>query len=682
MPKLSSNRRLSSSRGSTGSATSAGSSAANSENSDHPTHAGYHEDTARRAVYSSGSLPDTFRTGFSPLAAVRRTTGDYDDGSGGGGTRIGESTRLPRGLSRTRLAHTYQRFPYGMVAHRAATIMQHAVRRHQQWRAARITLVQSTVRAWKAKTLVAGRREEYFAALTVMQRNARVFLARIKAKWLRSVRRARAAQRIQSLYRGNAGRVAAAAWRAFVRKRSAATLQRAWHACKGRYRATLRRYWLDDQRFRATTIQRCWRGHHHGRLRAFKIRLWAALELQRIARGMLGRLRAWSAVVFRAAADIQRTLSRGVRGRQRAARVYEARVEKERVRRIEEDKVIARAVQQALAAVDALLDRNVGDRRERRFEKRRAGKEMRTRQRAERKRRKQMSAKERTRMRVEDVFRGYDVDHDGTSATIPLECLPALVRRLCIPLAPSEIARAAELLKAPRRRGDVSHDAAGAATAPDLTPSRVRFEDFWTLLSVELGHARFDSDEEAEEGTATSGSPSAKRRLRRRPPKRNQLQAKGSVVSEGTLSYQQTRRLQARLQAVRAFRGLVGRTHRENVERFLREDARKSAVRSARASFRERDDGRRPAFECPHCLRPFVFDYEVPRHQEAMQPDCEAFDTYDALRARERAREKSRREEERVVRLAREAERRSGEAFRKGAFGGGKEADAGENFYY
>ena len=100
------------------------------------------------------------------------------------------------------------------------------------------------------------------------------------------------------------------------------------------------------------------------------------------------------------------------------------------------------------------------------------------------------------------------------------------------------------------------------------------------------------------------------------------------------------------------------------VERYLREDARKSAVRKARADFRKRPE-RRPAFECPKCLRPFVFDYEVPRHQEAMQPDCESFDTYDALRAEEHAREKSRKEEERVIRLAREAERRSFEAFRQ-----------------
>ena len=190
--------------------------------------------------------------------------------------------------------------------------------------------------------LVAGKREEYEAALTVMQRNARVFLARIKAKWMRSVRRAQAARRIQSLYRGNAGRIAAAAWKAFVWKRSATTIQCAWHACKGRHRATLRRWWLEDMHYRATTIQRCWRGYHHGRLRVFKIRLWAALELQRIARGMLGRLIAWNAVIFRAATDIQRTLV--ARAPKELGGVYKARVEKERARRIEEDKMVKAAV--------------------------------------------------------------------------------------------------------------------------------------------------------------------------------------------------------------------------------------------------------------------------------------------------------------------------------------------------
>ena len=96
--------RLSASRESSSSAVSDGSTAG-SENTELSKHAGYHEDTARRPIYSSGSLPDTFRTGFSTAQPPQ----------------VGDFTRLPRGLSRTRLAHAYQRFPYGMVAHRAAS---------------------------------------------------------------------------------------------------------------------------------------------------------------------------------------------------------------------------------------------------------------------------------------------------------------------------------------------------------------------------------------------------------------------------------------------------------------------------------------------------------------------------------------------------------------------------------
>ena len=600
---------------------------------------GYSEDTARRPIYSSGSLPDTFRTGFSQVVESRSD----------GVTKVGEYSRLPRGLSRTRLAYTYERFPYSMVAHQAATIMQHVVRRHQAWRTSKITKVQAAVRSWKAKRIAAGRREEYEAALTVIQRNARIYLARLQIRWMKSISMAHAARRIQALHRGNAGRKAAAAWKAFVWNRSARTAQKAWHACKGRYRASLRRYWLKDQYFRANTIQRFWRGYHYGRLKVYKIRLWAILQLQRISRGMLGRLRSWNVILYRAAADIQRTLCRGVQDRHRAKLLYQARVEKERKRRLEEDKRVAQAVEKAVADMETLLDKVAGDKSKRRAEMRRAKRELESIRRDKRKQRKLMSLKDRKRMRVEDVFRSYDIDNGGTSATIPLEALPLVIQRLCIPLSSSEIERASKLLQAPKREDDSINDAVAAASKPDLTPNRVRFEEFWTLLSVELGHAQFDSDEGG---------------LIQRPLRGNQLQARGSVVSEGQLTNHQTNFLQAKLRAAQAFRNLTGKTRRESAERYLLEHARKNAVKNARASFRDRPE-RRPAFECPKCMRPFAFDYEVTRHQASMKPDCESFDTYDSLRALEKSREKARREEELATSLARAAERRAFEAFRR-----------------
>ena len=105
--------------------------------------------------------------------------------------------RLPRGLSRQLLHFSYMRFPYGNVAHSASTVLQRAVRKHQQYKRAQMIKVQSTVRAWKARQITRDKKSTYEAALTVMQRNARVFIAKMTVLWMRHANAARAAQKIQ-----------------------------------------------------------------------------------------------------------------------------------------------------------------------------------------------------------------------------------------------------------------------------------------------------------------------------------------------------------------------------------------------------------------------------------------------------------------------------------------------------
>ena len=123
----------------------------------------------------------------------------------------GDAT-LPRGLSRHLLAFSYLRYPYGEVAHQAASACQRCVRKHQSRRRERSIQIQNNVRAWKARVFTKERRQTYEAALVVLQRQARSYLARVEVAWRRQARRARAAQTIQSLHRGVRGRRFAREW--------------------------------------------------------------------------------------------------------------------------------------------------------------------------------------------------------------------------------------------------------------------------------------------------------------------------------------------------------------------------------------------------------------------------------------------------------------------------------------
>jgi hypothetical protein len=67
----------------------------------------------------------------------------------------------------------------------------------------------------------------------------------------------------------------------------------------------------------------------------------------------------------------------------------------------------------------------------------------------------------------------------------------------------------------------------------DTTPTVIRFEDFWQLLSVELG------------GTSVS-----------------------SVVSDGELSASAIGRLRVKLKVTRTLRGLIGREYKERAIRW------------------------------------------------------------------------------------------------------------------
>ena len=186
------------SRGSMGSSNESFRSSLNSRGSDTPPSFNTHTppdtpprestfSSERRPAYTSGSMPNTFRgldTRESQLGPPPTPPLQNDQ-------------RLPRGLSRQLLHFSYMRFPYGNVAHAASTVLQRAVRKHQQYKRAQMIKVQSTVRAWKARQFTRDKKSTYEAALTVMQRNARVFIAKMTVLWMRHANAARAAQKIQ-----------------------------------------------------------------------------------------------------------------------------------------------------------------------------------------------------------------------------------------------------------------------------------------------------------------------------------------------------------------------------------------------------------------------------------------------------------------------------------------------------
>jgi len=568
----------------------------------------------RRPLYSSGSIPTTFR-GLD--------TRESQMGPPPTPIYAGDVV-LPRGLSRHLLHFSYQRFPYGDVAHAAATTMQRSIRTYQQYKRAQMIKVQSTVRAWKARQLTRERKETYEAALTVILRNARVFLAKLTVLWMKHARAARAAQKIQSLHRGNKGRKDAREWRIFVRNRGALWIQKHWHAACGRARWNARFRWKRQQLHAATLIESYWRGYHYGRLLVYQIKLWSTMEIQRCLRGWLGRVKAVRQVLFRAATDIQRTLSRGVQGRIRAKTVYRARVEHEKDRREKEDRTIRNAIDRAISNMQQKMDEGGPDMKK---ELVRAKKELRRRDKERHVKTRKMSVKDQQRRAVEKVFRSFDVD--GQSATIPMTRLEDLLKALCIPMTRKETNKVLLILKSPKRPGDMTNDAVVAASVQDTTPTCIRFEDFWELLGMELGGASVSS-----------------------------------IVSEGELSATAIKRLRVKLQVTRSFRYWIGVNFKARARRWLMEEARKNAVKRARTTFRT-SLSQRPSFCCDCCLRPFVFDYEISRHKEAMDNNCEQFDLYDRLRKVAFEKEKVRKEEALVLLRAKGHEFKMFEEFRR-----------------
>jgi hypothetical protein len=94
------------------------------------------------------------------------------------------------------------------------------------------------------------------------------------------------------------------------------------------------------------------------------------------------------------------------------------------------------------------------------------------------------------------------------------------------------------------------------------------------------------------------------------------------------------------------------------------EEARKNAVKRARTTFRT-SLSQRPSFCCDCCLRPFVFDYEISRHKEAMDNNCEQFDLYDRLRKVAFEKDKEIKEEVLLLLRAKEYEFKMFEEFRR-----------------
>jgi hypothetical protein len=147
----------------------------------------------------------------------------------------------------------------------------------------------------------------------------------------------------------------------------------------------------------------------------------------------------------------------------------------------------------------------------------------------------------------------------------------------------------------------------------------------------------------------------------------------GNAVSEGELSHNAVSRLRTKLKVTRMMKHLIGKELTVTAKRWLMEEARELATIKARESFRI-PIKQRPAFCCDQCLRPFVFDYEVDRHQKATDYNCKYFDVYDKLRMSAFNMEKKRLEEANVIILAKQREMKQFEKFRRP----GLEDDEGE----
>ena len=177
-------------------------------------------------------------------------------------------------------------------------------------------------------------------------------------------------------------------------------------------------------------------------------------------RGWLGRVKTVHQIIFRAATDIQRTLSRGIQGRQRANNVYIERVEKEKIRRKKENGRIQSAVDRAVGSVRTLVETGGADLKK---EIARAKKNMKKMDKQERKKTKSMTLQFQKRRAVEKIFKSFDVD--GKSATIPMEALSQLLKALCLPMTEKETLKVLNILKSPIRPGDVNNGKYSKANA-------------------------------------------------------------------------------------------------------------------------------------------------------------------------------------------------------------------------
>ena len=473
---------------------------------------------------------------------------------------------LPRGVSRTKAVFAVRRFPYGDDALHAANTIRRAWLGWFMWRHNNLAKAQALIRRYRSRTaFVEHMTTECRPAVVVIQKYARRFLAELELQRRRLYFFERKAVKIQARWRGIRGRIIARRWQQFVWLRSATHIQRTFRGYQGRKRYCRLRLQFLKYAQCATDIERVWRGYMYGRLIVRRIRTYAAVQIQRTGRGMLGRWRALNWLGIRSATVIQQ-LVRGHLGRLRAARVYKLRVETEERRMKRENDLVNAAIHKERLRLIAFFKIPGGKR-----EVTKCVKVLKKERKVAREAYKSLSPFMKERADVENIFKRFDADHSGS---IDATEFAAMIKDLCLPLTQNEIARTMCII-----------DTDGNGT--------IEFQEFYNWYLV-------DSKNDNASMVAESGG-----------------------LSAGTLA-----RIRFQLRARKAWRFITGSSiAQEARNRLLLESAQKVS-RATRIKFRKQHNA---PFYCPRCMRAFVFDYEVTKHDDR-HPDCATTTVYDMLR--------------------------------------------------
>ena len=335
--------------------------------------------------------------------------------------------------------------------------------------------MQSIMKMFQSRSQYIGMQEESNFASIKIQCIVRRYLAKLELHRRKLFRLERRWVKVQALWRGGVGRVAAAKWIAFVKNRAASKIQAGFRGKKGRNRFNqiFKKFYAYTES--ALIIQKVFRGYLYGRLVSRRIKTLAAVNIQRVVRGMIGRWRALNWLSIQASTEIQKIV-RSHLGRLYATRLYRKRVDDEQKRLERENKVVDAEQQKEQAKLLAFFNIPGG--------KREIRKEVRAIKRERRKAAAEyalLSPFMKKRADVEKIFKRFDADHSGS---IDAAEFRAMIKDLCIPLGENELMRTMKIVDTDRN-------------------GTIEFEEFfaWYTADPSNSKASMTSDGSISEGT-------------------------------------------------------------------------------------------------------------------------------------------------------------------------------------